>query len=306
MQWALLPLLMSLLIGCNDTADDSSTPTSNWVGNDEVEFPVYIGNFRGYDEIDENGCTLSHVGFEDPNEWTVSDYDIPETKARGDSVPIELTEFTAQETESGTVMLSWVTISESEMWGYRLLRSESSDLNSAYCVSEMILATNSSEGDSYQYTDCYVAAETTYYYWVEAISIYDATQLFGPATITTGSGEPPAPFLINDLFAYPNPSYIWTIRVTVADSTTAHLALIDKRGSILQDVAEIGVAGAHAFIVNGHDLGLSDGLYRIFAWFEGPDGCKYAYGDLQYESYSRSATWDRRSVNHLKPSAPSR
>jgi hypothetical protein len=87
------------------------------------------------------------------------------------------------------VLLAWSTVSEIGNQGFNLYRSTEAtgpgqQINGALILSQ---APGSSQGFAYAWQDDAVAANTTYYYWLEAVDLQSATQRFGPVSVTLTS-----------------------------------------------------------------------------------------------------------------------
>lgn len=127
------------------------------------------------------------------------------------SVPVELSSFTADLTPAHSVLLTWVSQSESSLVGYYLLRSESPEIADAQSISSLISATNTSSEQTYAFMDTQIVNGTTYHYWLEVLGFSGNSTYFGPIDILaawTGIGDAEPPALSETSFlgkAWPNP-----------------------------------------------------------------------------------------------------
>ncbi|MDZ4183338.1 MAG: T9SS type A sorting domain-containing protein [Candidatus Cloacimonadaceae bacterium] len=125
-----------------------------------------------------------------------------------ETLPVELSYFAAVVTADNYAQVKWITSSESDMAGYKVFAAESNDLNSALCLTPVLIpANNTSTTSSYSFTATEITEPGTYYFWLEAIALGGYSDFHGPVWITLtdnpGSPELPARNLMGN--AYPNP-----------------------------------------------------------------------------------------------------
>lgn len=123
-----------------------------------------------------------------------------------ETLPVEMSSFTATTSAAGFVALRWTTESETDMLGYRVYRSETEQVAEAIMITPVLIgATNTSSQAIYQHEDHEVEINTTYYYWLEGVD-FNVSQFYGPVSVTvTGQDTPDIP--IQNLLgnSYPNP-----------------------------------------------------------------------------------------------------
>lgn len=122
------------------------------------------------------------------------------------TLPVELNYFAIDYlTRDNSVRIRWQTASETQMLGYHIYRSTEDNLASARVITPtMIVASNSSTGESYTYLDTEVE-NGTYYYWLEAIS-YSSSEFYGyKSVIVDAPLAPELPEISYMSNAYPNP-----------------------------------------------------------------------------------------------------
>ena len=127
---------------------------------------------------------------------------------RDPTVPVELSSFTATLTAQNFVKLTWVSQTETGMWGYRVYRGESADQASALLLTPTLIpATNTSTTQVYNLEDREVEIGSTYWYWLEAVEITGAGQFYGQPVSVTVEGELPPVIPTETIMgnAYPNP-----------------------------------------------------------------------------------------------------
>jgi|ADurb_Cas_02_Slu_FD_contig_123_37174_length_16996_multi_3_in_2_out_0_3 hypothetical protein len=172
-------------------------------------------------------------------------------------LPVELSTFTASmNITNDAVNLMWVTQTESNMIGYRILRGNSDVLAEAEDQNTLIPATNTSQPVSYMYSDTVIQPEQSYYYWLEALDMDGTNTFFGPIAITVpGEGEytPVIPLATGISSLYPNPfNPDLTISYSVKTSLPVKIDIVNMRGQIIQTlVNENKEAGVYRQNWNG-------------------------------------------------------
>ncbi|HHZ15000.1 MAG TPA: T9SS type A sorting domain-containing protein [Candidatus Cloacimonetes bacterium] len=124
------------------------------------------------------------------------------------TLPVELSSFTATLTAQNFVKLTWVSQTETGMWGYRVYRGESPDQASALLLTPTLIpATNTSTTQVYNLEDREVEIGTTYWYWLEAVEMTGVGQFYGQPVSVTVEGELPPVIPTETIMgnAYPNP-----------------------------------------------------------------------------------------------------
>lgn len=107
----------------------------------------------------------------------------PEALLGGGSLPVELQSFKAQNRE-GKIIISWNTESETNTWGYNVLRSREKNEKYEQINSSFIPAAgNSTTQKSYSFVDDRVENGVTYFYKLQQIDIDGKIRLFGPISI---------------------------------------------------------------------------------------------------------------------------
>lgn len=171
--------------------------------------------------------------------------------------PVVLSSFTASLSAESYVKLTWVTQSETNMTGYYILRGTSDDLNSAQMVSPLIPATNTSNMQTYEFTDSEVYEDGVYYYWLEARET-GTSSFHGPVSIAFSSTSTtpatiPLQTALNKI--YPNPfnpyAFIPFSIGKDAGPTPVSIQIYNARGQI----------------VYSDDLGIKNpGSYKDYVW----------------------------------------
>ncbi|MDZ4121053.1 MAG: hypothetical protein U1C33_01435, partial [Candidatus Cloacimonadaceae bacterium] len=178
----------------------------DWVG-----LSVLPSAYLGATEITPIGYNVSS----DPRYVTIS---VSSFGAKGtfqvgpaddQTLPIELSSFTAIPHAQNYVVLHWVTQSETDVMGYYIYRNTINDVGTAIRVSPLIAATNSSSQTSYQYEDNEVTPGQ-WYYWLQNIDFNGGDNFHGPVICTLSDGNgggsvPDLPLITGFEAIYPNP-----------------------------------------------------------------------------------------------------
>lgn len=124
------------------------------------------------------------------------------------TLPVELSSFTALINSHNNVSLQWVTQSETNVSGYRVYRGNEANLDAAEMLNVFIPATNSSQMQVYVYNDLEVSESGTYYYWLENLDMDGSNAFHGPTSINVSlqnQGTPNIPIIQGISSVYPNP-----------------------------------------------------------------------------------------------------
>ncbi len=186
-------------------------------------------------------------------------------------LPIELSSFTATISAQNFINLTWVTQSETGVQGYYVLRNTSADLATALTVSDLIAATNTSQQQSYVFTDKELAEDGTYYYWLQNSDLDGTVAFHGPISIvySAAGGNIPSIPLVTELKAiYPNPfNPLAFFPYSLKESATVNFEIYNSRGQLVRRIP-IGEksAGYHQTEWDGRDdqgRACSTGVYHI-------------------------------------------
>ncbi len=127
-------------------------------------------------------------------------------KEDDETLPVELSSFTAVQTAQNLAKITWVSQSETGLLGYNVYRNELNSPQSALMITPVLIgATNTSTTHTYSITDSEVEIGHTYWYWLESVD-YGSSNFYGPVSILM-EGDTPAlvPGQTTMRNAYPNP-----------------------------------------------------------------------------------------------------
>ncbi len=136
----------------------------------------------------------------------------------------------------GSVLLKWVTESESDMMGYNILRSQEDNFYTATFMNDSIIpAGNQSSSATYEVVDNSVYSGD-YYYWIQAIENNGYAAIYGPVAVTIPEPVPTIPEFTVLSDAYPNPfNPKTTIKFSVAKQETAKLTIYNVLGQVVKN-----------------------------------------------------------------------
>jgi len=194
----------------------------------------------------------------------------------GGTLPVELTSFTADFTQSTTgdmyVSIKWTTQSETALAGYYIYRGTTNDLSAAEKIPSLIAPVNSSHGASYEFIDREIQSGTTYYYWLQSIEMDGSSDFHGPVSVTVNEGgniTPPAIITETRLLnAYPNPfNPTTTLCYTLKERGQAKIEIYNVRGQLIRSFMPAPQdKGYYQIIWDGKDLNgtqASSGVYYV-------------------------------------------
>jgi len=190
----------------------------------------------------------------------------------GQTLPVELTSFTATISIYGTVRVTWVTLSETNLQGYYLYRGLGGKLEDAEKIPSLINATNTSSQHNYEYTDAEIYQSGTYYYWLYSMEINGSGTYHGPVsvyvTLDGGQGTPDIPLATGLKSIYPNPfNPSATIAYELKSPAAVKIDVFNARGQLVSSMErEHSTAGTYNWLFDGTDHSgreLSSGVYQV-------------------------------------------
>jgi len=125
-----------------------------------------------------------------------------------ETLPVELSSFTATLSGNSTALIKWTTASETDMSGFKVYANTSDVASTALCLTpSSIAATNSAIGAQYSFSATEIVEPGIHYFWLEALSLSGHSEFYGPVTLNI-PGEPQIPELPARSYlgtAFPNP-----------------------------------------------------------------------------------------------------
>ena len=199
------------------------------------------------------------------------------TSAGGDqtfdeTLPVELSSFTAIPTAEYFVRLNWVTQSETGVSGFKIYRGRNNDLAEATDMNVFIEATNTGTTQMYSYVDNELTGDGTYYYWLQNIDLDGGSRYYGPVTATVsqigGGDTPPIVVVAGIEKIYPNPFNPQTnIRINLLEEASVEVVIFNVRGQKVRNLLSAQkTAGFHNLEWNGLDnsgASCSSGVYTV-------------------------------------------
>jgi hypothetical protein len=175
------------------------------------------------------------------------------------------------------VNLQWVVESETNHAGYNVLRSEENYLHSAVLINPSPINEGTHLGSQirYSYLDAEAILNTTYYYWLESLSLSGESEYFGPLSITLTDPEsnpdlPPIPSHTKLLKAYPNPfNPQVSIRYDLAVEADVKIEIYNLKGQKVKTLQNKHCVPGYYNLVwdgrdsNGIEMGSGIYLYRM-------------------------------------------
>jgi len=194
---------------------------------------------------------------------------IPVTLQVEAPLPVQLSSFTAAISAENYVNLTWVTQTETGVQGFYVLRGGNDELATATTVSELIQATNTSQQQTYFFTDDELCEDGTYWYWLQNSDLDGTVDYHGPISIaftTVGGGIPSIPLITALNPAYPNPfNPSTTLSYSLAEPSQVEIDIYNQRGQIVRSYSkEHSAPGHYSFSFDGRDhsgVPLSSGVY---------------------------------------------
>ena len=188
------------------------------------------------------------------------------------TLPIELSSFTVTLDPHNHPQLTWVTQSETGVLGFYVLRADANDLSNAQVVSPLIPATNTSQQQTYVYTDADPSDNGTYYYWLQNSDFDGSSSFHGPVTVfydSSGGVAPPDIPLKTELKGvYPNPfNPLVFIPYSLATPENVSFCIYNSRGQLVRRIDPGShTPGEHVLQWDGTDArgqSLAGGIYCI-------------------------------------------
>lgn len=175
-----------------------------------------------------------------------------------ETLPVELSSFTAIQNAQNYVNLMWTTQSESGVSGYYIYRSTQVDASTASLVSPLIPASNTSTTQSYVYTDSALTEDGIYYYWLQNVDLDGSVAYHGPVVVNYSAnggnnGTPVIPTVTELKRVYPNPfNPSAFISYGIATPAEVSISIYNNRGQLIRTLRDCPSSiGNHRIEWNG-------------------------------------------------------
>lgn len=186
------------------------------------------------------------------------------------TLPVTLSSFDAVYSQSNQVLLTWITQTESNVFGYHVFRNTQNSLESSIRISSNVIpAHNTSSENIYSFTDTQIEYDTEYYYWLQAIDLNGENDFHGPIHVLSGPiiETPTIIPVVNTLkSAYPNPfNPITTIQFQLSEPQQVYIDIFNNKGQLIKQIYNSQAdAGHHSVQWDGKDnegKACSSGVY---------------------------------------------
>ena len=187
------------------------------------------------------------------------------------ALPVTMSSFTAAVSSQNLINLQWVTESETNILGFNVYRSDDADLANAIKLNASYIdGTNTSNQQTYYYSDSEFAPNSTYYYWVESAELDYNSNFFGPVSVSTGGEEDTPPYSVEGATGiekvFPNPFINNTeIAYKLRESASVTISIYNQKGQLIRSlVNDTKDSGAYHIAWDGKDNNgkhCSSGLY---------------------------------------------
>ncbi len=248
-----------------DAADDGSYP---WSALDPpaVSINGVLQSTVAWSPSNPRAITISMSTFSATDVITIG-------RANGQTLPVELSSFTATLYSGFFVRISWVTQSEYNCMGYYLHRASSNQLSEAAIISPLIQGTNTTEQHSYTYVDREIYSTGTYYYWLQMLDYDGSYFYYGPQSIYVyADGDPEVipgiPIHTEITAAYPNPfNPEINIDYSLVGNANVRIDIFNSRGQLVRNLVDRNLeTGNYRVLWNGkgtYGNSLTSGVYLI-------------------------------------------
>ncbi len=183
----------------------------------------------------------------------------------GETLPVELSSFTATLTADLFVQIAWAVQSETNHLGYNILRGQTNLAAEALQINPRLIVNEDGTAQgtqtSYQYIDTEVITNSTYFYWLESLAVSGAATLYGPLSVLVSGepgdpGIPPLPPAVTQLLpAYPNPFNPSTnIRFSLKEAEQVRIEIYNLKGNLLRSYEKnYDAPGYYQIVWDGKD-----------------------------------------------------
>jgi len=182
-----------------------------------------------------------------------------------ETLPVELSSFTvAPNSQNNSLVLTWVTQSETNLSGYYIYRNILADLASASNLNVFVPATNTALSHTYTHEDTELEGSGIHWYWLQSVDLDGSNHYFGPVSIAfedPGQTPPVFPLETKLRMVYPNPfNPETTLSYSVKEAVEVELRIYNQRGQRVHDIRRKHVQpGVYDYVWFADNL--SSGIY---------------------------------------------
>lgn len=192
------------------------------------------------------------------------------------TLPVELSSFTANVTANMFVELQWTAETETNMLGYNVYRAETNSISEASKANFVIIpAHNASTSIDYTFVDSDVEEGMMYYYWLQSNDLDLTHEFHGPISVEVvqqgqAGDSIPGIGLVTELIGnYPNPfNPSTTISFSLAEQTPVTIEVFNVLGQKMQTLVsgETYSRGTHSVYWDGKDMYGRDAASGIYLY----------------------------------------
>ncbi len=226
----------------------------------------YIG---GIVNTSANTITVNNVNH--LSEWVAFD-----SEGGSQTLPVEMSSYNGVYT-GGSILLTWITESESDMLGYNVYKSENMDIiNSEKLNSTIIQAQNLPSTHEYTFYDDFPGEKSEYCYWIESIGLDNNSKMYGPVKVYIPREKDIEGYSVRETFIYnvcPNPfnpstEIMFDLAGESTDLVDAKVTVYNIKGQKIKTLLDEKINPAYKFTLhwNGDDASgkhCSSGIYFI-------------------------------------------
>ncbi len=180
-------------------------------------------------------------------------------EATAATLPVSMSSFNGEPVLGNQIRLQWITQTETNVLGYKIMRSRTPELSSAQELETFIQATNSSQTQVYSFVDSDALEPGIYYYWLQNLDLDGQNGIYGPVRVELlGSNPNPTPPVtlstgINRI--YPNPfNPDTTISYELESPQYTELRIFNTRGQLVRNLYSGNQnRGTHKVFWDGRD-----------------------------------------------------
>lgn len=239
----------------------------------QIAFRVLPAGFTVQNNPDDGSWTTTQLTVTVPAGKAAGDFQVVLPQAEDQTLPIELSSFTAVLNAENNVSLSWTTQTETNCLGYYIYRYQEDNVSQAIAISPLIQGTNTSQTSHYIFVDNEIPENGLYYYWLMSVDMSGSSCYHGPISVNVLNQDnpenPPEIIRVTGLNSvFPNPfNPTTTISYSLANASDVAIRIINRRGQIIRTIRYDNMnPGDYNTVWDGtdeHNRECASGLYFI-------------------------------------------